>query len=153
MRFDRYPKCDRGTASPQRVAAAKRAVERDRENCGLFPEMMVHKTVEERLEAVLDGRVTWWRQMRNVVAADWRRARKLVRELPETSRRGLLRYWQTGAFPCQPCYLLTMVHMWRQGRCWWHELAHRRRMQLVGAGKMPSPWAQRRSERRGDNFI
>ena len=141
MRFDRYPKCDRGTASPQRMAAARRAVERDRERCGLFPDMMKFKSAEQRVTAVLDDRVTWWRGMRDAQAKTWRRARREVRSMPELSRRGLMLYWQTCPGPGTPSYLLDMVTQWRRGlKCYWHELAAARRIALVGAGKMAAPW-------------
>ena len=151
MRFTRFPKCDRGTASPQRLAAARRAVERDRYRCGLFPEMMKFRDAEQRVAAILNHRVTWWQEMRDIHAAGWRRARKAVRKLPEITKRGLMIYWQTCTYPGSPEYLNSMVHdVIAKHVSWWHRLADRRRLQLVGAGKMEAPWKRTSSNPKGE---
>ena len=109
----------------------------------MFPEMMEFKTAEERLSAVLHHRVSWWQGMRDKQAASWRRARRSLRDLPELTRRGLIIYWQTCSFPGSPEYLLSMIHDAKKGVSFWHTLADRRRMQLIGAGKLEAPWKRR----------
>lgn len=140
MRFSRFPRGGDDEASPQRVAAAKRAVQRDREKCGLFPEMMQFQTAEQRVAALIVHRKTWGQEFRDRHAASWRKVRRELRMVPDSPRRAIMRYWQTGPYPGSPEYLAGMIHDWRiKGRCWWHALADRRRMQLVGMGKLPRP--------------
>ena len=69
------------------------------------------------------------------------RVRAELATLRPTQRAGLLRYWQTSQMPGSPVYLLGCIHEITSRRvCFWHKLAQRRRLQLIGAGKLPSPW-------------
>lgn len=143
MRFQRFPRCEQPQATPQRIAAARRAVEADREKCGLFPEMMQFKTAEDRVDAILTGRVNYWQEMRDRHAKSWREARQALNQLRPLQRQGLLLYWQTGPYPGSPEYLRSMITQALHGKCWWHQLAERRRLQLIGAGKLPAPWKRK----------
>jgi hypothetical protein len=58
--------------SARRVAAAKRAVQAEKDRYPLFPELVRYPTTESRLEAMQEHRITWWQQHRNHVAASWR---------------------------------------------------------------------------------
>lgn len=135
MRFTRYPRGTHKAVTPQRLAAARRAVERDREQCGLFPEMMVHKSAEERAQAVVTEAAIWWAEMRQRVAKDWRRARRELRDLSLIKRQGVASYWSTCVFPGVPVYLLELIRETRNGRPIWKRLSVLRRFRLEGMRK------------------
>ena len=144
MRFTRYPKSDRPesrTVSPQRLAAAKKAVQKDKDSWALFPENVKHQTAEERISAWNVGAFEFWQDQRAHVAATWRRARARLRKLPALKRAGLIRYWQTvwtGPRACE--YLAGMVGDGERGVCFWHKMADHRRLVLIGQGRMVAPW-------------
>ena len=111
MRFTRFPRIEQPTQpSTRRVAAAKRAVQAEKDRYPLFPELVRYATTESRLDAMQEHRITWWQQHRNHVAASWREARASLRSLPPGPRSGILRYWQTCSLPGHPVYLLGMLH-------------------------------------------
>ena len=75
MRFTRFPRIEQPTQpSTRRVAAAKRAVQAEKDRYPLFPELVRYATTESRLDAMQEHRITWWQQHRNQVAASWREA-------------------------------------------------------------------------------
>jgi hypothetical protein len=81
MRFKRYPRHEAYNISRQRRAAAERAVAKEKEKCGLFPEMAKYQTADERLAAnELSSREALQR-MRDFNARGWRRARRELTEL------------------------------------------------------------------------
>jgi hypothetical protein len=139
MRFKRYPRVDKPSPpSSRRVAAAKRSVQAEKDRYPLFPELRTYQTVEERLDAMQEHRITWWQEQRDMQAASWRRARALLRSLPEGPRKGIMLHWQKGVYPGDPVYLLGMIHEHKvRKRCYWHALAEFRRMELVATGRLP----------------
>jgi hypothetical protein len=142
MRFTRFPRGEQPCPpSARRVAAAKRAVQAEKDRYPLFPELVRYATTESRLAAMQEHRITWWQQHRNHVAASWREARASLRSLPPGPRAGILRYWQTCSLPGHPVYLLSMLHDHRaRKRCFWHALAELRRLKLISKGRLPNPW-------------
>ena len=88
--------------TPRKLAAARRAVQKEKDRCPLFPELLKHKSAEERLKAVASDREQWWQRMRDHRAKQWRRARKALRALPPGPRAAIKRYWQTSGFPGIP---------------------------------------------------
>lgn len=111
MRFDRYPG-PRGQRphSPQRVAAARGVLERERAKTPLFPDFWVKESVEERLERQdrqADDRARW---MRTWQAAQWRKARRRLSEVTEDERHRLLQEWNAHRFlPGSPEYFLDFL--------------------------------------------
>ena len=138
MRFNRFPRVEQPSPpSARRVAAAKRAVQAEKDRYPLFPELVRYSTTQSRLDAMQEHRITWWQQHRNHVAASWREARASLRSLPPGPRTGILRYWQTCSLPGHPVYLLGMLHDHRaRKRCFWHALAELRRLKLISAGHL-----------------
>jgi hypothetical protein len=139
VRFKRYPRVEKPTPpSPQRVAAARRSVQAEKDRYALFPELVTYQTVEERLDAFQEHRITWWQEQRNFQAASWRKARALLQSLPPGPRKGIIRYWQKGTLPGDPAYLLGLIQDYKvRKRCCWHVLADFRRFQLIAAGRLP----------------
>jgi hypothetical protein len=65
MRFTRYPKGEPYQITPRKLAAARRAVQKDKDRYPLFPELVKHQTAEERLASIADERERWWHEMRD----------------------------------------------------------------------------------------
>lgn len=139
MRFTRYPRFQEKGVTPQRLAAARRRVARDKEECALFPELVKHNTPEERIAEQEEDRVQWRRKMRAHWADSWRQARRELRAMPASKQQSIIRYWNLGHLPGSPSYLLSIIHASKRGRCFWHALAEHRRLQLIGQGKLPNP--------------
>lgn len=137
MRFDRYILRETSyEVTPRKLAAAKRAIEKDRERCGLFPEMMEFHRVEDRIDAIANGRRQWVDEMRKNQVDSWRRARRLLRDLPATTQAGVRRYWAQSNMPGHPVYLLGLIHDAKaKGTCFWRRLANLHRLKLMGAGR------------------
>ena len=132
MRFTRNPKGKPYQITPRKLAAARRAVQKDKDRYPLFPELLKHQTAEERLASIADERETWWHLMRDRHAKLWRKARQAVRELPAGPRAAIKRYWGICGCPGDPVYLLTIVHEHRARKvCYWHVMAELRRLRLM----------------------
>lgn len=131
MRFSRYPKFQDLPASPRQIAHARRRVEKDREECGLFPQLMKHKTAEDRIEAMQHERSLLSKSMRDTIAKKWREARLRLRQMPESKRMAILRYWSIGHIPGNPYYLSGCITDSERGVCYWHKLADLRRLTLI----------------------
>jgi hypothetical protein len=133
MKFTRYPRRAARPDQPsrQRLTAHHRAVQREKDRYPLFPELVRFETAEQRIVAWDVAVATWWQQMRKHRAQSWRRARRELRQLPAGPRAATLRYFTTIQLPGDPVYLLSLIHDYRtKHRCFWHELATLRRLQL-----------------------
>jgi hypothetical protein len=64
MRFTRYPKGEAYQITPRKLAAARRAVQREKDLYPLFPELLKHQTAEDRLTSIAAQRESWWQEMR-----------------------------------------------------------------------------------------
>ena len=64
MRFTRYPNGEPYQITPRKLAAARRAVQKDKDRYPLFPELVKHQTAEDRLTSIAVERETWWQEMR-----------------------------------------------------------------------------------------
>ena len=150
MRFKRYMLKETSyEVTPRKLAAAKKAIERDRERCGLFPEMMQFTTVDDRVNAIARHRQLWVAERRQIQADGWRKARRLLRDLPPTTRAAVRRYWAHGVFPGDPGFLLGLIHDAKtKGICFWRRMAYLHRLRLMGQGRlkflapveMNTPW-------------
>lgn len=139
MRFDRYGRHVPRERSPQRVAAARRAVRREAEALPLFPELVRPElaSVDARLDhnerqaaRTVEARRAW-------IASRWREARRRLRQLRPLQAEGLRRWWQAGGVPASPEYLLDAIHAaTRRHVCHWSLLANRRRLALYRAGRL-----------------
>jgi septation ring formation regulator EzrA len=131
MRFKRYPRWEPYEVTPRKLAAARRAVEKDKDRYPLFPELLKHQTAEERIAAIASDREQWWQQMRDHRAKQWRRARQALRDLKSGPRAAIKRYWRTSGFPGDPDYLLSMIHEHKARKvCYWNVMAELRWLRL-----------------------
>jgi hypothetical protein len=130
MRFTRYPRREPCVITPRKLAAARKAVQRERDRYPLFPELLTHQTAEERLATIAIHREGWWQEMRDRQAHQWRRARKSLRALPSGPRAAITRYWKICDLPGDPVYLLSTIHEHQARKvCFWHVMAELRRLQ------------------------
>jgi len=109
MRFDRHIKARLRGETPARLRAAARAIERDRAEVPLFPELVRHQTPTDRIvamDSIAFATVTRWRA---TDAALWRTTRRAVRALPEPTRTQVLATWATGFCPGSAAYLADIV--------------------------------------------
>lgn len=148
MRFKRY--CLRHgppKVTPGKLAYARRALQKSRDDYALFPELADQRTPEERVEDNERKGELWIKKMRDGQAATWRRARRRLRELRPLQRQGLLRWWQSTEVPGDACYLASAIHdAVAKKVCFWGRLAQLRRFKLIGAGKMEAPWKKKTDE-------
>jgi len=137
LRWRRHPHDGPPETSPRRLAAARRAVERDKEQNALTPELVRHQTAEERLAA---RNAEWaeterdWRQRK---ARAWLDCRRRLRALPPTTRRGVMIWWNRSHYPPTPEYLAGVLTGVERGRSPWAELRRLRQLYLVGQGRLP----------------
>jgi hypothetical protein len=133
VRFSRYPKREAYEVTPRKSAAARRAILKQKDRYPLFPELLKHQTAEQRLAAIAVERESWWQDMRNHPAQQWRRARRSLRELSPGPRAAISRYWQMCGLPGDPVYLLGIIHEHKARKvCFWHVMAELRRIRLKG---------------------
>lgn len=119
MRFDRVHRhqFESGLQNNRRLAAARKAVQRDKDSWILFPEYVKHHTAEERVAAIDMGRVQWQIDDRNERAAKWRAVRRRLACFAEPLRTQLLRYWNSRSMvPGHPTYLAGMLYDAEIGR-------------------------------------
>ena len=123
----------------RRLAAARRAVQRDKDATPLFPEMARHQTAAERLDALDNGRNRDCRIERARLAAKWREARRQLAALRPLTRAGILRYWNgTGIVPREPHYLLDEIYqVTRFHADPWRQVRILRQFKLLGQGRLP----------------
>lgn len=125
--------------TPQRLAAANRFAQKQRDKVALFPELQA--TVEDpkdRLQAFAVGECESSAEWRARRAEDWRRARRELAELPEVARAGLMRFWQTSRWVNhEPVALLSMILNVRRGKSYWSHMRRLRQIELIGQGKLP----------------
>lgn len=137
MRFHRYPRGTEYDATPRRIAATARKLQRERDAVALFPELHPTDTVESRMEKIRAGRAEWWQAMRDRQAAAWRAARRDYQAMPALSRKGIFLYWQRCGFPGDPLYFHGLIRDAIRGRSGWSRLVELRRFELIGTGKLP----------------
>lgn len=126
--------------SPQRMAAARRAVAREKEQYALFPELVTHSTAEQRVDSLETHCAKFNQDWRDHWAVGWRRARALVNELSPITKQGLLRHWNHPDIqsPREPVALLGFIHRIKvYHESPWQQLRIRRQLQLIGQQRLP----------------
>ena len=142
MRFTRFPRLSAYVVTGRKLAYARRAIQRSRDECPLFPELCDQRSPEQRMEDNERHARTHWQRMRLTQAATWREARRELATLRPSQRAGLLRYWQTCRMPGSAVYFLGCICAIKRHRvCYWHKLVELRRLRLIGAGRLPRPAA------------
>jgi hypothetical protein len=115
MRFYRVIRV-RHEATPRRVSAAAKHVRKEKEKYALFPELVTHKTTDDRVTSILQARIQNDIESRRRHARDWRAVRGQVRALPDDVRASLLKYWSSFSCPGHPIYLKGLLREIAQGK-------------------------------------
>ena len=110
MKFDRYLRAERRPITGRRLAAAKRALQRQSDAVALFPELQPTETPEERCRKFDDAGLATVKRWRDTRAANWRRARQTLRALPAHVQAQVHQRWTQNRFmPGDPVYLLESI--------------------------------------------
>lgn len=125
--------------SPQRIAAAKRSVQKQKDAVALFPEMARDQTAEARLDRIDAENRAYGQRLRDHTAATWRRARATLRALPSITRQGILAHWQSQAyFPREAHYLADYIwQVMHRHKNPWRDMRILRQFSLVREGRLP----------------
>lgn len=99
--------------TPQRLAAARRALERERQRLPLFA-ADITQTAEERIGAIDESNHEHTRKRRNLYARQLRDLRRIWREIPRVLRPDLEQRWALSNFPRTASYALG----WLRDRGW-----------------------------------
>lgn len=138
MRFEPcvWPKGYRRKVTPQRLAAARRAVAQERDRNALTPELIREHFRDplERIAFFADRDEDMAASMRLNAARSWRDARENLAALPPVLRESVRRFWAAGIYPASPAYLSTLIHQVRGGRSLWRFLRWRRAAELIREG-------------------
>ena len=118
IRWTRYPvRADMPPPSARRLNNAKKAVEREKEKYGLFPELATFQTGEERLAHIDAETQRHFQKLRKSEAENWIEARKILREMNFAQRLATLLYWNKyTSCPASAVYLLELVKNVRDGK-------------------------------------
>src|SRR5690606_4095293 len=111
IRFERALRAEPRGATPQRLAAARRAIEKDRENNALTPELVkpYNADPETRIKNADNRYLFVARALRAHDAKCWREGRHLLQELTPEMREKCLRLWNREAYPLTGTYFCTHV--------------------------------------------
>jgi hypothetical protein len=96
--------------TPRRVAAAARAIERQRESWGLFADQVDVGTTNDRLAKLHADEERWRRNVRHSEAVMLRDLRLALRALPEDRRAALVAKFNNGPLPKAVHYALDFLH-------------------------------------------
>ena len=102
----RIPRATPPPRSARRIANARKAVEADKEACGLFPELARFQTAEERLDHIDAIEVRRWQDIRDLEARKWRELRRRLRAMPADKREAFLAKWNCLYCPAEGCNAL-----------------------------------------------
>lgn len=109
MKFDRSIKATRRPVTGRRLAAARRALQRQADAVALFPELAPAETPAERVDRFDAEAVAMVQRLRDHTAQTWRRARRQLRALPPGQRAEVLRQWDNKFLPKQAHYLADII--------------------------------------------
>lgn len=117
MRFTRFGRYEFRDTSRKRAAFLRKQAA-ERAALSLFADQVAAEQIG--VDEEMAGRRRQWdrhqAQDRRRRADKWREARRRLRGYPVDERAALLAYWQRCQWPGDPCYLLSMLHMYDNGR-------------------------------------
>lgn len=113
MFFYRASRIAPRVVTPQRLAAARASVRREKESVALFPELARYDSAEERIADQNRQRDERAAMLRDQRAADWRRARAALRARADAET--LREHWQGRIYPGTPEYLLDLIRRVESG--------------------------------------
>lgn len=101
MRHETMPRAVARPLTERRLAAARRALRREREHCPLFADDIADEqpTPEERVQLIDAQQLAHWQRIRDYNARTWRAARRILFSLPAEKRDQLLAQWQSAPYP------------------------------------------------------
>jgi DNA-directed RNA polymerase subunit F len=138
VKFQRFIRHQPKKKTPAVVRAATRAVAKELAQVALFPELAKYRTVDERLAASEDDVAAYFKKLRSFQATKWREARLELAKLPEISRKGVLRYWQSDSWmPRDSVTLLGLLREVKKGKSAWRILRINRQLKLIGEARLP----------------
>lgn len=110
MKFDRFIRAERRSITGRRLAAAKRALQRQADAVALFPELQPTETPEQRCERFDLASVATVQRWRDDEAKRWRRARRELRAMTAEQQAQVDRRWAQNRFmPKTAVYLLESI--------------------------------------------
>lgn len=119
MRFKVYGRSEFVDTRRKRLAL-ERGRRRQREKLPLLAPIIREEQECTTPDEVMAARAEQWarteQEWRDRRASDWRRARARLASYGENVRPRLLAYWQSCKWPGDPVYLLSMMHMFDEGR-------------------------------------
>ncbi len=97
--------------TPRRLAAARRAIQRERDKLALFVHELIseQESPEERISRFDLALIVRDQQHRDLAARHWRWGRARLAELNETVRGEIVAAWNKSSIPPQPCYFADFV--------------------------------------------
>ena len=106
MRFKRFNiRPTKIARTVRRVKNAERAIQKEREEVPLFPELVRFKNADERLNHLDEVQIAYWQKIRDCDARMWRKFRRRLYGLPETDCQKFLDYWNAHVMiPGEACY-------------------------------------------------
>ncbi|MFB3816175.1 MAG: hypothetical protein ACE147_00810 [Candidatus Methylomirabilales bacterium] len=113
MRFSRFPRSFQRPITARRLAAARKAIQRERDKAGLFAFELPKVTPEERCKAWDKGADEWWTHLRDFNAKQWREGRRILFAMPAERRRTIVERWNAAPYPGSSEYFLEFMN----GRC------------------------------------
>lgn len=117
MRFDRYGWYEFNDTPRKRMAFARKQ-RMERERYPLFAEEIATGQIDVDTE-MAQRQANWIKHEivdRAARAKKWREARARLAAYPAAEQGKLLAYWQRCGWPGDPTYLLSMLHMYENGR-------------------------------------
>ena len=116
MKFERFIRAERRPITGRRLAAAKRALQRQADAVALFPELQPTETPEQRCNRFDDASVATVQRWRDDEAERWRRARRELRALSTGQQAAVDRRWAQNRFmPKTAVYLLETIRAVKKG--------------------------------------
>ncbi len=110
MKFYPHIKATCRKITPRRLADAHRALQRQADAVALFPELQPTQTPHERCEQADRETIAMVQRWRDREAANWKRARRIFRDLPTATRAQVeARFWGNRFMPKTAVYLLETI--------------------------------------------
>ncbi len=104
LRWERRP------ATSRRVAAATRALRRERDKLPLFADQVASEqpTPEERIDTQEQHCEAWWNRLRDTCAIHWKLGRKMLFAMPDW--QDVLARWNDAPYPARSEYFADYMH-------------------------------------------
>ncbi len=110
MTFQRFIRAEPRPITARRIAAARRALQRQADAVALFPELQPTETPEQRCARFDLENVAAVQRWRDDEADRWRRARRALRAMSPEAQAQVDRRWAQNRFmPKTPVYLLDII--------------------------------------------